>query len=104
MGSSTYQPQKKFASPQLRELLQNEQYPLNYVHKFIGRKTDEFFNDVGEFESKFTKATRVSERESAPTGENIYVALTYTFEANSADEVIEILEAASALKDLKIIL
>lgn len=99
----------------LRELLGEETYPHRYLHKFIGLNTDLFRDEVERFEKLFPRAKKVSERESKGGGANAvasgqppdapsYVAFTYEFVANSPEEIIQLLEATSHLKDLRVML
>lgn len=87
----------------LRELLSEEEYPHLYVHKFIGLNTDSFRADVAAFESRFPTVKQVSARESAGSAAS-YLAYTYQLEANSADEIIELLQDTATLTDVKILL
>ena len=83
----------------LTELLEDEEYPHRYVHKFIGLKTEAFLLAVGQLEANFPQAVRTNRREA--TG---YVALTYELTADSAAEIIALWRATADLPDLKIIL
>lgn len=95
-------PQQSGQYDKLRELLEaQETFPFQYTHKFIGRNTQAFLDSVSALEKQFPKARRVTERKS---GDNQHLALTYTLEADSADDVISLLQATSLLNDLRVIL
>lgn len=87
----------------LRELLEEEEYPHLYVHKFIGLNTEAFREAVIELELRFPDAKQISARESAGAAAS-YLAYTYELEANSADEIIELLQETATLPDVKILL
>ena len=88
----------------LRSLLQEEDYPHLYIHKFIGLKTDLFRSEVERLEREFPRAQRVGERESSGEGPQSYLAFTFELLADDADEIIELLKLTSTLKDVRIIL
>ncbi len=86
----------------LRELLsEQEKFPLRYLHKFIGKNSPAFLMGVQCLEAAFPKLKQQSRRES---GAKAHVALTFEFEADSADEVIQVLEATEVLPDLVLVL
>lgn len=88
----------------LRDLLAAESYPHRYIHKIIGLKSAVFMAEVLRLERLFPKARRVGERESDGSGSQSYLAFTYEFQADNADEIIELLKATTTLKDLKVML
>lgn len=88
----------------LRDLLSAESYPHRYIHKIIGLKSAVFMSEVLRLEKLFPKARRVGERESNGSGSAAYLAFTFEFSADNADEIIELLKATATLKDLKVIL
>jgi len=86
----------------LRELLsEEEKFPLQYLHKFIGKNSPVFLTGVKGLEAAFPKLKEQSRRES---GAGAHVALTFSFEAASADEVIQVLEATEVLPELVLVL
>jgi putative lipoic acid-binding regulatory protein len=86
----------------LRALLEEQEtFPYEYTHKFIGKNTKAFAVSVTALEQKFPKARRVSERHS---GDQAHVALTYVLLADTPDDVIALLQATMLLDDLKIVL
>ncbi len=76
-------------------------FPANYTHKFIGKNTPPFLNGVIQFEMKFLALKKVGEKKSANDG---HVALTYSFLAGSADDIIELAKATYEIEDLLYIL
>lgn len=92
-------------NPRLRELLMREIYPHCYVHKFIGHQTPAFAEAVSGLELAFPRAQRVAARESGKmAGGGRYISYTYELQAQSADEIMALLEATAQLADLKLIL
>ena len=85
----------------LHALLDREQYPLRYTHKFIGRNTARFTTSVQALEAKFPKLKLQTARTSK--GE-AHLALTYEIVAESAAEIIEVLEATGRIEDLHLVL
>ena len=85
-----------------RELLkENHQFPCVYLHKFIGKNSSIFAASVHEFENKFIGLQRTIERQSAS---NKHLALTYEYQAASADDVIELAVETYKINDLIYIL
>lgn len=76
-------------------------FPANYTHKFIGKNTDAFSNGVLLFEAKFVGLKRTGEKKSANDG---HIALTYSFLAGTADDIIELAKATHEIEDLLYIL
>jgi putative lipoic acid-binding regulatory protein len=87
----------------LKTLLENETYPHRYMHKFIGAKTSDFLAGVESLTRAFPSA-KVSTRETPGKGGQVYVAYTFEFEADSADEIIRLIRATHSIKDLKVVL
>ena len=86
----------------LRELLQEQEtFPTKFLHKFVGRNTSAFQQAVETLERRFPSAKRQTSRTSA--GQK-HLALTYELAAQSADEIIELLEATHRLDDILIVL
>lgn len=86
----------------LRQLLnEQETFPLNFVHKFIGRNSPQFAVGVQAFEASFPTLQKQSERKSS--GDN-HIALTYVFVAQNAEEVIGLLRATDLIDDVLVIL
>lgn len=87
---------------QLKALLEEQEtFPLAYTHKFIGKNTPEFAAAVEGLERRFGALTLEHARLSAGDG---HLAMTYQFRAASAQEVIDLLEATSKLRDVRVIL
>lgn len=76
-------------------------FPANYTHKFIGKNTIPFQGGVTEFEGKFVGLKKIGERKSASEG---HIALTYSFLAGSADDIVELAKATYEIEDLLYIL
>lgn len=76
-------------------------FPATYVHKFIGKNTDAFNLGVVIFEGKFVGLARTGEKRSANAG---HIALTYSFIAGTADDIIELAKATYEIEDLLYIL
>lgn len=86
----------------LRLLLENESFPQTYVHKFIGLQTETFLHAVQALIAEFSGAKLiVSFRESKKKD---YIAYTFSWEAISPDEIIQLIEKTGKLPDLKMIL
>jgi len=87
---------------QLRTLLlAQETFPLDYLHKFIGRKTPAFDRDVAALERNFPGLTQVASR---PSADAAHIALTYSYRAPDVDSVIRLLQATDAVADLRMVL
>lgn len=87
---------------QLKALLEDqEEFPTNFIHKFIGRNSAAFREAIADLESRYPKMIRQTERLSSNEG---HLSLTYHFEAESADEIIEVLSETQKLKDVLIVL
>jgi hypothetical protein len=81
----------------LRHLLEDqERFPLQFTHKFIGKNSPEFIASVALFEKRFPKLTRQLERQSGAGG---HLALTYVLLADGPDEVIELLQATEQIQE-----
>lgn len=76
-------------------------FPANYTHKFIGKNTDPFLEGVVKFELKFVGLRRIGEKKSTTEA---HVALTYSFLAGTADDIIELAKATYEIEDLLYIL
>jgi len=81
-----------------RELLEKEhQFPLQYVHKIIGKNSPIFLQSIAEFENKHIGLKRVGERTSASGN---HLALTYEYLAGTPDDVIELQKETQKINDL----
>lgn len=86
----------------LKALLEaQETFPHRYVHKFIGRNSPRFAQSVEAFQARFPKLelqhARLSKGEA-------HLALTFHLVAESADEIIAVLEATADIEDLHLVL
>jgi putative lipoic acid-binding regulatory protein len=81
-----------------KALLEAEhQFPIQYMHKLIGKNSPIFLASVAEFEKKHIGLTRTGEKTSA-SGKHL--SLTYEYHAASADEVIELQKETQKINDL----
>lgn len=85
-----------------KELLeQQEKFPLDYTVKLIGRNSDRFKDGLLDFQVRYPILKQVSSRASSG-GANL--AVTYSFMAQNADEIIALSEQASTIPDLLVML
>jgi putative lipoic acid-binding regulatory protein len=86
----------------LKELLEEQEtFPTQFLHKFVGRNTPEFARAVAELEKRFPSAKLQISRTSASQA---HLALTYQFGAGSADDIVALLVATHALDDILVVL
>ncbi len=86
----------------IRELLEaQESFPIFYTHKFIGKNSVVFQESLKTLELKFPHLERVSQRQSAKGN---HIAMTYRFEAFSAEAIVVVMEATSQLEDVLVLL
>ena len=86
----------------LKELLMaQEKFPIDYLHKFIGKNSPQFATSVATFERKFPGIKLTSSKMSKG---DAHVALTYVFQAYDADSVVELLKATDIIEDILVIL
>jgi len=92
-----HDPNEKF-----RTLLEsNHSFPTRYIHKIIGKNSEDFKKSIQNLESEFKGLSRTSEKTSANGG---HLALTYHFDAKNSEAVIELTTATHKMKDLIFIL
>lgn len=82
-------------------LVEQETFPTQYLHKFIGKNTPGFAEDVTQFEVRFPRARLQTARMSQGDG---HVAMTYVLEAETVENIIDLLKATKLIRDLKYIL
>ena len=86
----------------LRELLETEEtFPHPFLHKFIGDNVPEFHEGVSQLQQRFPRLVRQSMRTSASQN---HLSLSFTFLADNADEIIELLEATYEVPHIRIVL
>lgn len=86
----------------LRELLvAQERFPLDYLHKFIGRNTREFAAGLADWIKGHPGASCQSDRLSANQGHR---SLTFVFRAADVDALISMLQATDRIPDLVMVL
>jgi putative lipoic acid-binding regulatory protein len=82
----------------LKALLESQdEFPLVYQLKVIGMNSEEFRLEAASLEKQFVKLKRTTERLSSSQA---HLALTLQWEADSADEIIEVYQTAMKLKGL----
>jgi putative lipoic acid-binding regulatory protein len=82
----------------LKALLEaQETFPLDFIHKFIGRNSPAFAAGVAELERRHPELKLQHSRMSQG---DAHVALTYTFRAESADAILVVLRATDEIADL----
>lgn len=86
---------------QLRALLEKEPYPHRFLFKFVGKNTDAFELGTRNLEALFPDLVMVTLRLSQ--NEN-HASYTYSLEAESAEQIIEIYQVIEEIKDLEILL
>lgn len=85
----------------LLEKLKKEPYPHVYTHKFAGDNTLEFLESVANFEKLFPMLQLEIKRMSH---EGRYVAYTFSFTAESAEQIIHVIKMTALIQGLRIIL
>ncbi len=85
----------------LRAALGQEEFPMEYIHKFIGDHTPSFIEAVRTWESRHPKVQKKQERLSQS---GAHLALTYSFAADSVESVIALIESTTQIQDLRVIL
>jgi hypothetical protein len=86
----------------LRELLvTQERFPLEYLHKFIGRNTPAFDAGVQAWKDRHRPISCPSDRLSASQGHR---SITFVLQMDTVDELIAMLEATDAIPDLVMVL
>ena len=86
----------------LRELLlAQETFPLDYLHKFIGRNTPAFEQGLAVWRAAHPGASCQSDRLSSNQGHR---SVTFIFRADSVDELIAMLQATDTIADLVMVL
>ena len=86
----------------IRDMLKaQETFPIDYIHKVIGRNTPAFLDSIAVLERKFPLLRRDLVR---PSASQVHVAVTLILRASSEDEVIQLLEETEELVDLVMVL
>jgi hypothetical protein len=95
-------PSPKKDMSRLRALFEaQEEFPLDYTHKFIGRNTPTFEQGVAEWRRKFTPIACPSDRLSA---NQAHRSLTFVLRMDTVDALIAMLEATDEIPDLVMVL
>lgn len=96
----TNRPSKDYS--RLRELLvAQERFPLNYLHKLIGRNSEAFEESLAAWQKRHPGAECQSNRLSGNGGHR---AVTLVLKVNDVDELIEMLKETDQLADLVMVL
>lgn len=75
----------------------NEDWPILYQHKIIGKNTEAFRESIDTFEKTFPRLNKLS----ATTSRNAtYLAMTYEILARDVDEIISLWISSEVIKDL----
>jgi hypothetical protein len=94
---SASDPNEKF-----RTLLEKiHSFPTKYIHKVIGKNSNDFKASLEALEIQFKGLLRTSEKTSA---NQAHLAITYDFDAKDPEAVIALTVASHKIKDLLFIL
>ncbi|MBU6376682.1 MAG: DUF493 family protein [Bdellovibrionales bacterium] len=86
----------------IRAMLEaQEQFPMDYLHKVIGRNTTLFTGSIERLERKLPALRREGIRQSASQN---HVSVTWILRAQNADEIIALLQETQCLEDLVMVL
>jgi putative lipoic acid-binding regulatory protein len=86
----------------IRDLLEaQERFPIDYIHKVIGRNTAAFLQSVERLEAQLPAVRRDAVR---PSASQVHVSVTLVLRAEKAADVIQLLEATELLEDLVMVL
>ena len=86
----------------LRALFEaQEEFPIDYTHKFIGKNTPAFDRGVAEWKKKFTPIKCPSDRLSA---NQAHRSLTFVLRMENVDALIAMLEGTDDIPDLVMVL
>jgi len=86
----------------LRELLlEQECFPVKYLHKFIGKNSPQFDAALQAWRTQYPDAVCQSDRHSSNGGHR---ALTFVVPAQNVDQLIEMLKHTDQLADLVMVL
>jgi putative lipoic acid-binding regulatory protein len=86
----------------IRDMLEaQETFPIEYIHKVIGRNTAAFLSSLDRLEAQIPSVSRQVVR---PSASNVHVSVTLVLRAENAGEVIRLLEATEKLDDLVMVL
>jgi putative lipoic acid-binding regulatory protein len=85
----------------LKALLEKETYPHSFLFKFIGKNSPDFEDGTKNLQGLFPELTMESLRLSQ---NQKHVSYTYSLNAESADEIIQVYQAIEGLPDLELVL
>lgn len=86
----------------LLELLSQESFPLEYLHKFIGKNSPEFKEAVAQLAARFPAVHTQHVRESGKS--HAYLAYSFSLTALQPKDVTDLVEATSQLPGLALLL
>jgi putative lipoic acid-binding regulatory protein len=78
----------------LRALLEEETYPLEYVHKLIGKNEPEFHAALAGLEQEFPELVRQGERMS---GSQKHLSVTYVLMAQDVEIILRLVRRSQIL-------
>ena len=81
----------------LRELLEEETYPHDYVHKLIGKNEPEFHAALAGLEKEFPEMKRQGERLS---GSQKHLSVTYVLHAKDVEIILRLVRRSQTLAGL----
>lgn len=86
----------------LLELLESQHtFPTQYIHKVIGKNSEAFLNAVSELISQTARLTEKSKKESS---NRKHISITFEIHAQSAHEVVFLIERSQKLNDVLFVL
>ena len=86
----------------LKELLEEqEQFPVQFTYKFIGRNSSRFLDSVKKLEQQFPALKHEGQRLSA---NQAHSSQTYSYNAPSAQAIIDVFQAIEKLDDILMVL
>ena len=85
----------------LKVLLEKEAFPHDFLFKFIGKNSDAFEEGTRQLERDFPDL--IMETLKLSQNQN-HVSYSYSFQAETAEQIIEIYRAIEKLPDLEILL
>lgn len=80
----------------LRRQLKEEDWPMTYRHKVIGRYGDNFAQGIRDLQSQFPKLSQAALNVSAKGN---YLSVTFEMKAEDVDEVIRLWLASEDIPD-----
>lgn len=85
----------------LKKLLKKEKYPFEFTFKFVGKASGSFENGVSKLEIENPKLKLKTRR---LTANQRHTSLTYLFQAENAEAILEVYNAIGKIDDLVLVL